>query len=152
MENFISKVQFTNTCWLWQACGRGNGYGCTKVNGKVVDAHRRSYQLFIDDIPQGMLVCHTCDNRRCVNPDHLFLGTHAANTADAMSKGRHVVPKVRVYGERHGFAKLKNKDIVSIQKLYNSGLDQTTIARQYQVHKTTISRIVKHQSWIGIAE
>lgn len=89
MTRFFDKVLITNNCWIWTAALRGKtGYGAFKLNGKVVDAHRVSYQINIGEIPQSMYVCHSCDNRLCVNPNHLFLGSAKSNWKDGFDKER----------------------------------------------------------------
>lgn len=94
MKRFFDKISKTDNCWNWKASLRGKtGYGAFKINDKVVDAHRVSYILHYGEIPKNMFVCHKCDNRKCVNPDHLFLGTHSDNIKDAYNKGRLKVPK-----------------------------------------------------------
>lgn len=78
-----------NGCWRWQKAIQPNGYGATTHKDKRISAHRLSYIAFKGDIPEGMCVCHVCDVRDCVNPDHLFLGTNSDNMQDMINKGRH---------------------------------------------------------------
>jgi hypothetical protein len=80
-------------CWPWTGCKTHNGYGQGTFAQKRYVAHRASYEEFVGKIPAGIFVLHRCDNRACIRPDHLFLGTAADNTADMMAKGRHVAPK-----------------------------------------------------------
>lgn len=78
-----------NGCWKWQGYISQNGYGNSTLKNKRIQAHRLSYLAFIGEIPGGLFVCHKCDVRDCVNPDHLFLGTHLDNMRDMVQKGRH---------------------------------------------------------------
>ena len=121
MERFYSKVDKTDTCWIWNAAGRGkSGYGAFKLNGKVVNAHRFSYTINKGEIPDKLFVCHTCDNRKCVNPEHLFLGTHSDNMKDAYKKGRLKLPEKSRFKNGHipNSSILKTKEEVdSIKKM-----------------------------------
>lgn len=88
-ERFWSHVQKTDTCWIWTGGGRGRGYGALKYHNKVIDSHRASWIIHFKQIPEKLFVLHKCDNRACIKPDHLFLGTQLDNVADMMQKGRH---------------------------------------------------------------
>jgi len=97
-ERFWRKVEkekstvfyFGTRCWEWTAAITKVGYGELTIRQNVLLAHRVSYELAFGEIPRGLLICHNCDNRKCVNPHHLFLGTHKDNTHDMMKKGRHI--------------------------------------------------------------
>ncbi len=85
---FWKYVIKTEDCWLWIGAKSNHGYGSFGDGKKVVCAHRFSYELFKGEIPKGLLVCHSCDNRVCVNPKHLWLGKYKDNTQDMLLKGR----------------------------------------------------------------
>lgn len=88
IERFWSKVDKSGECWLWTG-GKSGGYGYFKVNGSTLRANRLAYEIEHGEIPEGMLVCHSCDTPACVNPAHLWLGTDKDNQADKVAKGRH---------------------------------------------------------------
>ena len=134
-------------CILWTKSTDACGYGMRKYQGKVVRVHRIAYviahDLELDDI-KGLLVCHRCDNPPCHNPDHLFLGTHQDNTDDRQAKGRQVVHK----GEDHGRAKLTWEAVEAIRKRYVPGvITQAALAKEFGVHHTIISKVLKGQLW-----
>lgn len=85
---FEKMSDHVGECWLWKGYVQSSGYGQMYIEGKRILAHRASWSAANGDIPEGMLVCHKCDTPRCVNPDHLFLGTHKNNMDDCMNKNR----------------------------------------------------------------
>lgn len=129
-------------CMEWQgALGKSTGYGKVKLDGRAVDTHRASWILSRGSIPAGMDVCHTCDNRACVNPLHLFLGTRQQNMLDAVAKGRvstaHAVAAHRI--------KLSDAEIRHIDDLASRGMPQETIAVLFGVARQTVSKIIRRQ-------
>ena len=135
-----------NGCWLWMGGHGKRGYPHFPLNGKTVYAHRLSWEIHKGTIPDGLDVCHNCpdgDNPSCVNPDHLFLGTHADNMRDMCSKGRS-----RCWGEKARTAKLTEHQIVNIRSRWKAGgITQQELAIEYGIRQVTISSIVNGRTW-----
>lgn len=145
LERFLEKVDKTETCWIWKGCINRKGYGEINPGGRssARRAHRIAYELFVGPIPKGLLVCHKCDNRACVNPEHLFLGTAADNTKDMVAKGRAKGSP----GESHRSAKLTAVQVKDIRERAQRGELQKILAKEYGVNRDEISRIVNRKRW-----
>lgn len=146
---FRSNYSTGDGCWVWNGFTAGGGYGRFVIERRNVPAHRYSYQLHIGEIPNGLLVCHRCDVRACVNPSHLFLGTSADNSADMVSKGRARAPdpKTRARGEQQGCSVLTEEIVRSIIDEYAIGSTQAAIGKKYGVRQTTVSAIMRGLTW-----
>ncbi len=129
-----------NGCWNWVGDIGVGGYGRFWYKGTTVKAHRLSYEKYIKKIPTGLLVCHTCDNPKCVNPNHLFLGTAKTNSEDMVKKGR------QAKGEKSGRSKLNQNQVNEILKIQNK-YSISKIAKLYNVHYTTIYHILRKTTW-----
>lgn len=152
IERFWSKVRITNNpndCWEWQASGLEKGYGTFYVNKKKYLSHRVSWQMAFGKIPEGLKVLHECDNPKCVNPLHLFLGTQKDNMEDMTEKGRRAsADKIRNPGEKNGSHKLTAGQVQVIRNKYSSGgTSHRKLAKEMNIGTTQISRILKHESW-----
>lgn len=138
------QVDDTTGCWVWTASILQTGYGQIQVDGRPMKAHRLSWILARGPIPDGLCVCHRCDNPKCVNPDHLFLGTAAENTADRHAKGRSAM------GPGSGTAKLNEQTVAEIRRLYTRYghvNNSVHLARRFGVAHSTIGRIVRGERW-----
>jgi hypothetical protein len=134
---FWAKVDKSGECWLWTGAILATGYGSIRINSKAVRAHRAAYEMVNGPIPKGTLLRHTCDNRRCVKPDHLLLGSHKDNTADAIERGQHAT------GERSVLAILSNDAVATIKAALAAGVPGRYLANQFGVSESAISKI-KH--------
>lgn len=145
---FNNSFQEPNTgCWLWGDSVNFFGYGILKASAldkKIVTAHRASYWLQHGKFNLSLHVLHRCDTPSCVNPDHLFLGTHQENMDDRKRKNRtnRVAPK----GENCGASKLTESDVIKIRSLYPT-FTQQAIAEKFGVKQTTIYYILNRKSW-----
>lgn len=142
---FWRDVEKTKTCWLWRGhINNRNSYGYISVNGRKgsnVRVHRFSYALHYRPLRTTENVCHTCDVRHCVRPDHLFLGSYTDNMQDAATKGR------MARGERHHNTKLTTVDVLAIRRQHAEGMSQLALASKYATSGVTIGRIVRRRVW-----
>lgn len=149
-------------CWEFTGSRFGSGYGQQKVGGRNWRAHRLVWEIFNGEVPGGLSVLHRCDVRHCINPKHLFLGTHDDNMADMVAKGRspigdrnsarkyphHYIGKSR--GALNGMSKLSEDDVVKIKRMLMGGGKRgyrADIARAFSVSSTTIYTIENGKVW-----
>jgi hypothetical protein len=152
-RRLLAKIhKDSDGCWIWQG-GHANkaGYGrmYNSRTNKADYAHRISYEIFKGVIPDGFEVCHTCAVTGCVNPDHLFLGSHNANMQDMIDKGRAKHPPL--CGEANGKAILTVEDVLTIRQLHATNkYSYSELARQYAVGVNAIRRAILGLSWSHI--
>lgn len=140
---FTAKVNQTDSCWLWRGAQDLDGYARFNFNGRNLHASRAAYLLYIGPIPPDMSVCHTCDNRLCVNPSHLFLGTHADNMRDMARKKRSRVP----HGEQHVRSRLDTAKVRTIRHLHTQGYGPKEIAQLFSVTVGAIRSVLTRRTW-----
>ena len=145
-ERFWRKVSKVSECWEWIASLDSSGYGFFSLNGHMRRAHRVSWEIHNGSVPEGLQVLHHCDNRKCIRPIHLFLGTNNDNIADRMAKGR----KSGASGERNGHAKLSWPQVFEIRKRLAFKESQELLARDYKVSQQLISRIACGGIWDAV--
>lgn len=143
-ERFLNKVskQGHDGCWLWMGAKTSSGYGKMRIDGRTVQTHRYSYELYYGAIPNGMFVMHSCDRTTCCNPAHLSLGTHSENMRDRDNKGRKPI------GSKTGKAKLTEAQVAEIRCEYAKGtVTLETLSAQYGISQSSISMIVNRKRW-----
>jgi hypothetical protein len=157
-----------NGCWDWtNSISSKTGYGKLDFKGKTISAHRASYEVFKGEIPKGKHVCHSCDNRKCVNPDHLWVGTQKENIQDMVNKGRKPcqkgIPKSKEHleklqigrlnnwksreGSKHYLAKLNEEKVKEIKIMIRDGISTVEIAKMFNVCQSNISLIKTGKRW-----
>lgn len=144
-DRFLAKVHKTDTCWLWTGSMRGYGYGKMKVNGEEIAAHRVSYANAFGPFDESLFVCHHCDVPSCVNPAHLFLGTHDDNMRDCKEKGRQKT------GNHKGPA--NGRAILSVEQVKSIRADTRAshlVALDYGVKPITIRAIRTGRNWSSV--
>lgn len=160
----MDNMKLPTPCILWTKAKTRNGYGVATVNGKQVYAHRLAAANAFGQIPVGVLVCHRCDTRACVNPDHLFLGTHKDNMQDMRTKQRSASgerhksrtrPDTVNRGEGVGTSKLTSEEVAEIRAVYapgKSGVKRPNsymgLAEKYGISYAAVHKIVNGKMWI----
>jgi hypothetical protein len=147
VKRFWSKVTITandNLCWEWIPPKTKEGYANIGIQGKTFYAHRVAWELINDTIPDGLFVLHKCDNRGCVNPKHLFLGTTQDNMDDMVRKGRS--PKTA--GELNGFHKLTAVQVAEIRSRYEAGgISMKSLGKEIGISAMQVHNIVSRKHW-----
>ena len=144
IDKFVKRIQkhvlriTPKACWETAGCCTSSEYHQIRVQGKMYLAHRLMYAVLKGPIPKGILVCHTCDNPCCINPEHLFLGTYQDNSDDKINKNRQAA------GEQHGRTLLTDSVVLNI---FDARGSQRKIAKQFCVSQTQVCRIKARTIW-----
>lgn len=147
---FMASFKVVGECWIWTGTINHQGYGVIAVGSKTdrskrnVLAHRFSFEMHKGPIQRGLNACHRCDTPACVNPEHLFPGTHADNVADKVVKGRQ--PK----GARHAQAKIDDSIVLAIVNFVKAGRSHTEVAKQFGVSRPLVSMIASGKRWAHV--
>lgn len=140
----VASTDLRADCWLYLGRHEKKGYGVIDIGDKSYLAHRVSYETHIGPIPNGLCVCHSCDNPTCINPEHLWLGTSYQNIQDAKQKGHF---KNIHDGELNGRAKLTSSDVMTIRDLRSKGMKLSSLAEKFNVAASTIGYVIYGGTW-----
>jgi hypothetical protein len=148
-ERLIDKIAISDDCWVWIGDRFHNGYGRLNIDGKLKSAHRLSYEEFVGPIPNGLCVCHRCDNPPCIKPSHLFVGTNFDNMQDMRRKGR-----------GSGNFKLTSEQILYIRAKYDAAINRPNgitghqlamikrrLEKKFGIHETHLRAICLRLIW-----
>jgi hypothetical protein len=142
ITRFESKIYYgLDGCWYWLGADNPEGYGGLYLNGRKIGAHRAAFILYKGYIPKGMYVLHSCDNPRCVNPDHLRLGTAHDNNMDQVERNR------TTYGEKARSVKLTPMQVQVVRECAAAGYSQASIARYFKLSYGATNQIVQRKTW-----
>ena len=141
--NFEANVIKKDGCWDWKKSIKKK-YASIKYENRQTSAHRISWLLHFGEIPEGLFVCHKCDNARCTNPTHLFLGIARENVLDMINKDRH---KNRPFGENHKNSKLTEIKVKEIKKLINLGVPMSRISKDFNISQGSLIAIKNNITW-----
>lgn len=144
-ERFYTSVDKTSDCWSWQGKIAASGYGRFQIRNRWYQAHRVAFEMASGEIPDGYQLLHSCDNRRCVNPAHLSIGTCLDNSTDKRSKGR----GVDFRGENNPSAKLSAEQVEEIRSKLATGCTIRQLAKEYGVTATAVHGIKSGRRWSG---
>lgn len=146
LDRFEKFVDKSGDCWLWTGSRMGEWHGQFRFRGRAFLAHRAAWTLYVGEIPEGLLVCHKCDVPNCVNPDHLFIGTHKDNMQDMIRKGRAYWPGCnnQPLGERNGQSKLTDD---AVREIRASKETHSVLAKKYGVSGSLISMVQTRRIW-----
>jgi len=149
MKRFWDKVDKAgpDDCWLWNAAVFEDGYGAFRMGEKQLRAHRVSYEMEHGPIPLGKLICHVCDEPRCVNPAHLFAGTPLENVQDMRSKNR----QNYLSGENLPHAKLTEEKVIEMRKLGANNTPLRVLSKKFGVSRSSVCLILNRRRWAHVA-
>jgi len=146
---FMQKVRIDEEtgCWEWQGAKDRNGYGVVMWQGKLRRAHRQSYEWENGELPKEIYACHQCDNRGCVNPDHIQPGSPSDNLKEAHDRGRHPRRSRKGSGEQSGTNVLTEAQVLEIRRQRREGRAYPSLAEEYGVSEATARYVAEGKRW-----